>query len=440
MTENHDYEQPTRGTTDWHVPLNANFDLLDQDVEIRDVEANRGNYVPKQNAKFLATDTGRVYIGNGTGWGFLGEIVPEQGAGTGGGIESLLQQGLIVGTTPVNTIVEDPRDHGTHDAAIQAAVDAVEATGYQGFVYMPSVPSDDSQLLIENTVFFSNRCLPRGYGFGRNNPYIDTTINDGSPMFRVGPGQAQSQVWGGFNVTGIGQDAEAVRVHDLTAYTMGDMDVRGLGTSNPSARGAYVFDGGANNSAHYNLRYNQRGPGGQNATVTGMNAWAFEESGGQDPSEHVFYGLSTYADPGAPFNDTISIGTSGASNLKFVGCRFEGAGGTGHLSGSTGSAFFFGTEFGRTETGASGIDFTGFKLQVQACTFAGTQDGHGIRFAPGRGVIGPFWCNARGHDLVITNDTVAPNKVTIPDPASLAGTADIPSGTSNIHILETRTA
>lgn len=67
-TPNHNYNAPSKGTEDWHVPLNENFTQLDIDVEIRDVEANVGNHEPKQNAKFEATDTGAVYYGNGTSW------------------------------------------------------------------------------------------------------------------------------------------------------------------------------------------------------------------------------------------------------------------------------------------------------------------------------------------------------------------------------------
>jgi len=68
MTDNHSYNTPTAGTGDWHVPLNDNFERLDADVEIRDVEADRTAYVAKAGAKFYATDTGAAYIGDGTDW------------------------------------------------------------------------------------------------------------------------------------------------------------------------------------------------------------------------------------------------------------------------------------------------------------------------------------------------------------------------------------
>lgn len=74
MTTNHDYTTPEEGAIDWHVPLNANFERLDTDVEIRDVAANRSNYDPVDGAKFFATDTGEIAIGDGTAWQDLGSV------------------------------------------------------------------------------------------------------------------------------------------------------------------------------------------------------------------------------------------------------------------------------------------------------------------------------------------------------------------------------
>jgi hypothetical protein len=68
MTPNHNYSTPDAGTLDWHLPLNDNFEKLDTKTEIRDVEANRGQYTPKNGAKFLATDTGTRYLGDGSQW------------------------------------------------------------------------------------------------------------------------------------------------------------------------------------------------------------------------------------------------------------------------------------------------------------------------------------------------------------------------------------
>jgi len=74
MTDNHDYNTPSEGTTNWDVPLNDNFRQIDADVEIRDTDASRSDYQPKTGAKFLATDTGDVYLGDGSNWQHIGTI------------------------------------------------------------------------------------------------------------------------------------------------------------------------------------------------------------------------------------------------------------------------------------------------------------------------------------------------------------------------------
>jgi hypothetical protein len=68
QTTNHGYNVPNKGDQNWHEPLNENFRQYDSDIEIRDEDANKGNYEPKQGAKFLATDTETVYVGDGSGW------------------------------------------------------------------------------------------------------------------------------------------------------------------------------------------------------------------------------------------------------------------------------------------------------------------------------------------------------------------------------------
>jgi hypothetical protein len=67
-TPNHGYNVPDEGTQNWHEPLNENFEAYDTDIEVRDEEANLGDYEPKEGAKFLATDSGAVYLGTGSRW------------------------------------------------------------------------------------------------------------------------------------------------------------------------------------------------------------------------------------------------------------------------------------------------------------------------------------------------------------------------------------
>lgn len=68
MTDNHGYHTPEHGTENWHEPLNENFELLDTDVAITDVEANRDDYEPKDGAVFFELDTGIAYRGDGQEW------------------------------------------------------------------------------------------------------------------------------------------------------------------------------------------------------------------------------------------------------------------------------------------------------------------------------------------------------------------------------------
>ena len=68
MTEFHDYNTPQKGSTDWHLPLNENFEKLDGDVEIRDTSDSLSDYPPKEGAKFFATDTDAVFVGDGSNW------------------------------------------------------------------------------------------------------------------------------------------------------------------------------------------------------------------------------------------------------------------------------------------------------------------------------------------------------------------------------------
>jgi hypothetical protein len=67
-TENHKLNIPLQGTLDWDEPLNENFRSIDATAEIRDLESNIDQYVPKDGSKFFATDTGIRYLGDGQEW------------------------------------------------------------------------------------------------------------------------------------------------------------------------------------------------------------------------------------------------------------------------------------------------------------------------------------------------------------------------------------
>lgn len=80
---NHRYNTPSEGELDWHIPLNENFEQLDRDVEVRDSEANRSEYPPEEGAKFLATDSGATYVGDGDAWNLVGYVARAGGGDLG---------------------------------------------------------------------------------------------------------------------------------------------------------------------------------------------------------------------------------------------------------------------------------------------------------------------------------------------------------------------
>jgi hypothetical protein len=98
---NHGYNKPSEGTLDWNVPLNDNFDQLERDIEVRDVEANMGDYQPDMGAKFLATDSGATYVGDGTDWNLVGYVTRTVGGDPGHYVE--YEDGLTDAT--VNTFL-----------------------------------------------------------------------------------------------------------------------------------------------------------------------------------------------------------------------------------------------------------------------------------------------------------------------------------------------
>ena len=67
-TQNHGYEVPEAGDRGWHEPLNSNIVQHDTDIEIRDTAGSLDTYEPTAGAKFFATDSGVIYVGDGDSW------------------------------------------------------------------------------------------------------------------------------------------------------------------------------------------------------------------------------------------------------------------------------------------------------------------------------------------------------------------------------------
>lgn len=100
---NHGYNQPEKGTTNWDEPMNENFQKLERDVEIRDLEANRSDYQPDMGAKFFATDSGATYTGDGSNWNLAGYVTR---AG-GGDFGHYVRYEAALSDEPINTFLFD---------------------------------------------------------------------------------------------------------------------------------------------------------------------------------------------------------------------------------------------------------------------------------------------------------------------------------------------
>ncbi|MFC6733654.1 hypothetical protein [Haladaptatus sp. DYSN1] len=105
MTQNHNYNTPHKGTQDWHIPLNDNFRAIDRDMEIRDAEANLSAYAPAANAKFLATDTGRRYVGDGSSWTRLSYPV-DSGEGSPNRVNMVAAGADPSGEEPIDAVLD----------------------------------------------------------------------------------------------------------------------------------------------------------------------------------------------------------------------------------------------------------------------------------------------------------------------------------------------
>lgn len=86
-TDNHDLNTPAEGSTNWHIPLNENFDALEIDVIVRGDDDNIGSFTPHQGAAFLDEREGNFYTADGSDWNFQYKI------GAGGGSAILLDLG-----------------------------------------------------------------------------------------------------------------------------------------------------------------------------------------------------------------------------------------------------------------------------------------------------------------------------------------------------------
>jgi hypothetical protein len=67
-TDNHTFPTPDKADPDYADTFQQFFTQIDERVLISDIESNRSQYTPYEDAKFISTDSGTIYVGNGTSW------------------------------------------------------------------------------------------------------------------------------------------------------------------------------------------------------------------------------------------------------------------------------------------------------------------------------------------------------------------------------------
>ena len=100
VTDLHGYTVPTTGDGDYDSTFDTYFTDVDSDIPIKDTDANKSNYTPKDGATFIATDTGAVYNGDGSTWTLVGRQYDSVTA------QSQLTVPVYQSTTDVPTVPE----------------------------------------------------------------------------------------------------------------------------------------------------------------------------------------------------------------------------------------------------------------------------------------------------------------------------------------------
>ena len=181
MTEFHDYSLPEKGARDWHIPLNDNFKKLDQDIEIRDKEANLSNYTPRENALFRAIDTGTVYSAAGGSWELLN---PPQAKGPVIRTRSELVDGLhdagyvtlgsditLDGLSPSNI------DLGSENLFVDLNGHTLKRSA-ESATYLLDVTTTGT-VVVCNGVIDGNR---RGQSYSKSDSYHEITVDNASTL------------------------------------------------------------------------------------------------------------------------------------------------------------------------------------------------------------------------------------------------------------------
>ncbi|WP_276271740.1 hypothetical protein [Haloarcula litorea] len=253
------YNTPEQGTTDWHVPLNENFERMDTDIEVRDADGNLGQYEPRSGRKFLATDTLDVYLGNGDSWERVGNLDGGSGSNSitttdGATFSGGLAAGNLVVVAAGSEVRIDPS--GT-DSPLQDAIDAVAASDGSGTVYLPPgltqergpvrVPSSAQGVHIQGTGISTDAS-------GQRSSVVEIT---GSNVgFDVSGWGWKFASMDGFTLRGTGQNYPAIRFsmpdgEQWLTPRMFNIGRLRFSNWNPAPTGVVHYDDSHTFSCHY---------------------------------------------------------------------------------------------------------------------------------------------------------------------------------------------
>jgi hypothetical protein len=243
MASNHDYNTPEEGSQDWHLPLNDNFEELDTDVEVRDIEANLDQYRPKRGAKFFATDSGRIYLGDSERW------IEVSTTGASPSFDALTSS-KINGTVYVSSeselrsaLGEETRIRLTGDitgseflCSYSSRDVVLDLNGYTirrtdvTPEHLLVIRNPGGNVWVRNGRFDGNR---RGQDFPERKGYKELKLSDAAGAYVSGISVVDNQ---GFSISTV--DCDDVLVSDCTVNTR----PAGLGSDGGGLDGVHVYD------------------------------------------------------------------------------------------------------------------------------------------------------------------------------------------------------
>jgi hypothetical protein len=136
-TPNHSYNRPDKGAEDWDTPINTNFENLDTDIEIRDTGGpteGQNSYDPSNGAKYLDTDSGIVYTGDGSTWTATHAVARFTPKAGGVGSIALGDASNTVGTNAGNIVTGGQNNDADGPYAAVGGGDGNTATGQESAI------------------------------------------------------------------------------------------------------------------------------------------------------------------------------------------------------------------------------------------------------------------------------------------------------------------